>query len=120
VSYCRFSSDNWKSDVYSYADVNGGYTTHVAVSKLKGEVPTEVPFPKSGDEDAVQKWVESNRAVMAFLENAERVPLGLPHDGETFNDPDLQALRARLLSLRAVGYHVPERAIQRIDEEAGQ
>lgn len=29
MSYCRWSSDNFKCDVYVYADVSGGWTTHV-------------------------------------------------------------------------------------------
>ena len=33
MSYCRWSSDGFKSDVYVYADVAGGFTCHVTDGK---------------------------------------------------------------------------------------
>lgn len=85
MSYCRFSSDNFQSDVYVYADVYGGYTTMVA----------EV---RSGGDDSLVK-------------------IGLPHDGETFNDETAEGVLKRLLSLRELGYHVPEVALLRLKKE---
>jgi len=120
MSYCRFSSDSFKSDVYCYANVRGGYTTHVAAFKAKGEMPEQPPVPKAGDEGALQKWMVYRQAVSAFIVSAERAPLGLPHDGKTFNDPDLHSFKERLLGLRAVGYHVPDSALQRIQEEINE
>ncbi len=39
MSYCRFSSDDCKSNVHCYEDVGGGYTTRIAGSRHVGEVP---------------------------------------------------------------------------------
>ena len=44
MSYCRWSSDRWQSDVYCYSDVIGGYTTHVARSRREGHAP-EIYLP---------------------------------------------------------------------------
>ena len=84
MSYCRWSSGGDPSDVYCFGDGQGGWTTHVAMSRLSG---------------------------------AEQRPIGLPHDGKAFWDKTLQDLKARLLSLRQLGYHVPDHAIDRIDQE---
>lgn len=43
--------------------------------------------------------------------------VGLPFDGQSFYDPDLQSFRKRLLHLREVGYRVPDHVFKRIDEE---
>lgn len=69
MSYCRM----YNSDVYCYADVAGGWTTHVA-----------------------------HRG---------------PCSGETYNDCTLTSFRARLTTLRAAGYDIPEFVFDRIDEE---
>ena len=39
MSYCRFSSEDFSSDVYCYADCSGGFTTHVASNRIIGDIP---------------------------------------------------------------------------------
>ena len=41
MSYCRWSSDNFQCDVYCYADVSGGYTTHVKDGKTYNDATPE-------------------------------------------------------------------------------
>ena len=111
MSYCRFSSDNWKSDIYCYESVGGGYVTEVAGQRPAGEVP-----PASDVQTATyQEWQESYLAQIEALEDL--VPIGLPEDGQTFTDDTLDELLARLLWLRGLGYHVPEGAFEEIREE---
>lgn len=122
MSYCRWSSDNFACDVYCYADVSGGYTTHVAGNKAVGSVPKVPPFPAQGsDEGTVKRWAaeyaEASRIQMAFLESCERRPIGLPHDGKTFSDGDLDDFLARLEYLKKLGYNVPDWAIASVREE---
>lgn len=114
MSYCRWSCENHKSDVYVYGDVAGGVTCHVAGNKVVGEAP---PVPNLLTVP-IDEFVAAHKAQMAWLETAERAPLGLPHDGETFNEPDELAMVERLLALRALGYHVPEFAIEGLREDA--
>lgn len=52
-----------------------------------------------------------DKAVQAWLATAERKPIGLPHDGQTSQEPDEAAAADRLEALRAVGYNVPQAAI---------
>lgn len=43
--------------------------------------------------------------------------VGLTHDGESFLFGDLEALRAKMIELREVGYDVPDYALAMIESE---
>ena len=112
MSYCRWSSDNYGCDVYVYASISRDWVTHVAGNRVVGDVPK---LPKySRDNDA---WFEAHKKQTKFLSTAQRVPIGLPHDGRTFDDPSPGACADRLESLRALGYQVPQHAIDALREE---
>ena len=117
MSYCRFSSDDYQCDVYCYASVSGYYVTHVASNRpvLDGTLPPAVPWEK----DNADAWLARHEAVMAWVEKAERKPIGLPHDGETFDDPTASDAADRLQMLKDAGYNVPQYAIDALREEAG-
>lgn len=117
MSYCRFSCDSFRSMVYCYEDCSGGYTTHVAASKALGDVPRVPNFPFSQSEADIQAWFAAHQAMMAYLDTAERAPIGLPVDGESFNDATLPEFLNRLLWLRAIGYYVPQHAIDAVQAE---
>jgi hypothetical protein len=113
MSYCRWSCDDFRSDVYCYAHVDGTWTTHVAGNKVVGEVPhvpciLDVP---------PEEFAAAHKTQMEFLDKAERRPIGLAHDGETFKDAGRQEMIDRLLYLRSIGYHVPEHALERLRDE---
>lgn len=117
MSYCRWSSAEWRSDVYCYSDVYGGYTTHVAANRVVGEIP---PVPDQLLHDDPNAWATAHERQMAFLRDCKREPIGLAHDGQSFNDSTLSGLRDRLLTLRAEGYFVPDSAFERIDRELAE
>lgn len=114
MSYCRWSSMNDMCDVYVYEDVAGGWTTHVAFRRRAlppipslplGRVPTRL-------------WLLWDRYVhRATLHLIPLRPIGLPHDGCSFNDSTPGACADRLESLRAMGYRVPLYAIDTLREE---
>jgi hypothetical protein len=114
MSYCRWSSEDFKCDVYAYEHCYGGYTTHVAGNRTVGEIP-KVDW--NADTDIL---VAQHRAQMAFLETCERKDITLPHAGETFNDATLEEFRARLIGLKALGYHIPEYVFEQIDAEIAE
>lgn len=118
MSYCRFSSDDYSSDVYCYEDVSGGFTIHVARNRpvLDVDLPPFVLF----EEDRIDDWMARHKAVMAWVEKAERKPIGLPYDGESFNDPTAGDTADRLQMLKDAGYNVPQYAIDQLREEDGQ
>ena len=114
MSYCRWSSNNWDCDLYCYGSAQG-YTTHVANNRINGDIPKEdwqLLYDGKTDEFMVQ-----HNAQMKFLETCTRSPIGLPLDGKTFNDPDLESFLARVLALKAMGYHVPDHVAEAIREE---
>lgn len=116
MSYCRWSSDNWKCDVYCYEDVRGGWTTHVASLKRIGEIP-KYSFPKDGSNEERERFACEYKAHHEALDKTELVPIDGPCDGETFNDSTLEEFRDRLTALKDAGYHVPNWVFETIDEE---
>lgn len=120
MSYCRWSSDGWRSDVYVYEDVNGGWTTHVASNRCvhpSGEQCPELPG-RTDDPEWAERFVEAYERSSAWREECVLVPINLPHDGESFNDPTPGACANRLEALRTLGYYVPQYAIDDLREEA--
>lgn len=114
MSYCRWSSDNWKCDLYCYESVHGGYYTHVAGNRIVGDVP-EIDWRASPDDIAVAYKVQRE-----FMDNCKRRDIGLPHDCETFVDGDLESFKARLLMLREAGYSFSDLVLQEIDAEIAE
>lgn len=47
----------------------------------------------------------------------QKTPIGLPYDGETFHDTDIQAFRARIAHLIETGYRAPDGLLDEIDKE---
>jgi hypothetical protein len=92
----------------------GGFTTHVAGRRhvLKGKLPPPVSM------DDIHAYFKREKKLMALLDKADFVNIGLPCDGESFNDETASECAERLESLRDMGYHVPQYAIDALREEA--
>lgn len=118
MSYCRFSSDDFQSDLYCYEDCAGGFTTHVAGIRYVFKEP--LPPVIILNDANMKEWWERHQKVQSMIDEADRVPIGLPYDAETFNDPDLQSFLDRILYLKSLGYRVPEGVIETIKEEMGE
>ncbi|HEX3862744.1 MAG TPA: hypothetical protein VHY35_13720 [Stellaceae bacterium] len=114
MSYCRWSSDDWRCDLYCYEDVSGGWTTHVANLRRVGNIPKVDWNLLSTD---VRKFNRQYAAQRASLDKMELVNIGLPHDGETFHDYSLEDFRDRITMLRDAGYSCPDYVLEEIDEE---
>lgn len=120
MSYCRWSSLNWMCDVYCYEDVSGGWTTHVA-SRRRIHPPTDPgPMPVGGPQADWSAWFERYKQAQAELDDIPLVPIGLSHDGESFNDPTLETFQDRLTTLRETGYTVPDYVFETIAEEIAE
>ncbi len=146
MSYCRWSSMNWMCDVYVYEDVGGGWTTHVAeLRRAIPPVPDLlecsfsmaihswsgcywnresriIEYPHRWRGAAYCAWTRlstfwHNRVHMGSLKLIPLRQIGLPHDGESFNDPSPADCADRLEQLRAIGYRVPQYAIDALRGE---
>jgi len=116
MSYCRFSSDNWRSDIYAYESCYGGFVTHVAGNRLEGDTP--IPeLPAGWHNLPVDEFERLHEAQSEWVDAARHVPIGLPFDGEMFQDGTIEELRSRLIWLRGLGYRVPDSALAAIDHE---
>jgi hypothetical protein len=118
MSFCRFSDDNFKSDVYAYESADG-FVVHVASNRVVGDVPArpsiaDIPYIAPGE------FSRAHQAQHEFLETAERAPIGGPYDGQSFRYATLRELHDGLLQLRADGYHVPQFALDDIEEELNE
>jgi hypothetical protein len=113
MAYCRWSTDDFQCDLYCFEHVDGYYVTHVAGNRLvyKDPLPPNVPF------EDTEAWVERHSKIMEMLSEAERIPIGLQHDGEEFRDSTLEEMLNRIKELKKVGYAVPEYVIKYIEKE---
>lgn len=116
MSYCRFSSDDFASDVYCYESVGDFFAIHVAGNRIVPCEPLPEPIPLT--QDNIKGWVARRKVVSEILGRSPHVAIGLPHDGETFSEPDAAACADRLVALRALGYVVPQYAIDELRDEA--
>lgn len=114
MSYCRWSSDNWKSDVYVY-EAKEGFIIHVAGARYVGNIP-----PLLGWNDATQdEYFARYKEQMDFVKQAVTVDIGGEFDGVDFTLATLEELRDKLREIAAAGYHVPEYVFETITEEIG-
>ena len=116
MSYCRWSSDDFGCDVF-VADCYGGWTTHVAWGRHTNPVG---PIPKTPHEWWTEEAVAAREAQRKWLDAAVVIPIGLPHDGKSFNDETPGECANRLEKLRALGYNVPQYAIDVLRKEQGE
>lgn len=116
MSYCRWSSDNHRSDVYTYECIDGFWTTHVAGLKRVGEIPEHPSYSEPINDD----WMRRAKVHRDAVEAAELVKIGLPHDGKTFKDTGPAECADTLKMLREAGYHVPSWAIEELEAEAAE
>lgn len=120
MSYCRWSSDNFKSDVYAYADVSGGYTTHIAGNRVIGDCPPGADYTTIGEDGWAARAAEAEQVRSKFLANCDREPIGHAYAGMSFNDSDLESFLARMEHLRSEGFHVPDYVFDTIREEIAE
>lgn len=112
MSYCRVSSDGWRSDLYCYGD-GSHYITHVSHCRSKGRIAQDLD-ERYFSYDEVEA-VEQQQ--MLDLQKCKKVKIKLPHAGKTFMDKTPQQFLDRLFWLKKIGYHVPDSAIVRIAGE---
>lgn len=115
MSYCRWSTESPRSDIYCYeSDV--GYEVHV--TRCRRVLPLDLPPPVPFDGDHIAEWVARREVVAQMLDAAPLVPIGLPHDGESWCVRMPGEAADLLARLRDIGYDVPDSAIEALREEA--
>lgn len=118
MSYCRFSSDNWKSDIYAFTHVDGGYVIHVAACRYVNPDPIPVLPEEAWHTLPPGELTQILEAQQAWRDAATLEPIGLEQDGEQFNVDTAAECVELLNKLSDAGYHVPAFAIKALEEEA--
>lgn len=107
MSYCRFSSDDFRCDIYAYESAEG-FIVHVASVRYLGDIPKLQPTPEQGDDSGWKAWHKAHSAQSEFLLTAKTEPIGLLSDGEVFVFPTEDEMFAGCLVLKEAGYSIPE------------
>lgn len=116
MSICRFSSDDWKSDVYAYESVYGGVELHVATNRKVGNIPSMGDLTDIDGEE----FTKRHRRQMKALKKAKSVPIGGKYDGKSFTFNNLEELYDFFFELKKEGYHVPKNAILNVAYSIGK
>lgn len=117
MSYCRFSTDQFRCDVYVYEHCGGWHQIHVAGNKHVSDKPR--PAPVSLDAPFAE-YMAADDALTAWMDQATRVAIDLPHAGESFECAGPLECAEKLEELKALGYVVPQFAIDALREEAAE
>ena len=100
MSYCRWSSMDFKCDLYVY-EADDGITIHVASNRVVGDVPAI-------DWSSAELLYSTYKAQMEFLDTTEREPIGLQYDGESWYGLSIDAACTIVDMLEQEGYTLPE------------
>lgn len=112
MSYCRWSSDNWLSDVYAYESARG-FEVHLATNRYVGEIPPLLPW----SEENPDAWFRRYQEQMAVVTRLPKEPIGGPFDGQTFVYATLDEFYDGLLDIMKEGYHVPDFVFDMLEDE---
>jgi hypothetical protein len=115
MSYCRFSSCDYWSDIYCYESANG-YEVHVATNRHV----FDEPLPPTVDltTDSIEAYLVRHNKMQELLDRAKCVTIGLPYDGQTLTHDTAKECAETLIYLKEMGYHVPQSAIGFLVEES--
>ena len=91
MSYCRWSSDNWRCDLYCYeGDV---FITHVAGRRRMGHIPDDRWSDFIQGKITAEEYTKLHAEQMKAVTACELEDIELPHAGETFEDSDLESFK---------------------------
>jgi hypothetical protein len=117
MSFCRFSDDDYRSDIYAYESVSGSFEIMVAMNRHANPDPRPNPGPIPTDKADIDAWTKIYLALNNWLGAATVEPIGLGSDGKRFSFSTPGEAADKLEELRASGYNVPQRAIDDLREE---
>lgn len=128
MSYCRWSSDDHQCDVYVWADCDGGYRTELAGRRRVFKVPMPPPVTLPvGEPDSPERaaWAEATVDRMAAVSRLvddetqfDWLDLPTPDGGHSYWHDTADECADNLERLRALGFNVPQYAIDGLRVEA--
>lgn len=115
MSFCRFSSDDYRSDFYAFESAEG-YELYIARNRVIWDPP-----PSAMAEEALRlppgEWTEMHRVYMDALNTAPRELIDHPAAGAHFLFDSLRQLRNKIAELSEQGLHAPGWLLPELDLE---
>lgn len=123
MSYCRWSSDSFRCDIYCYADIGGGWTIHVAGRRRIMPDDLRDPLFQPGvwgndmSTEKIAKLMEGHNKFNEELDKCEFEEIKTPSAGLSFSLSTLEETIEKMKELKAEGLNVPDYAIEELEEE---
>lgn len=123
MSYCRWSCDQWQSDVYVFHHDLGHYQIHVAGRKRVPHPDHPMPEVTANILSDFDEWCKQHGEQMAWLDPDNEgalwhwEALDSPHSGESYECATPLETVEVLENMRLAGLHVPQHAIDSLMEE---
>ena len=114
MSYCRFSSDNWTSDLYIYASGQG---IEVVTASNRYHFSPNFPMPEFNALDVDFDFEAYNKGYKLAMEHKVIKDIQLPYAGEQFLYDTGEEAAEFVRELSELGYHVPDGVIEALEEE---
>lgn len=115
MSYCRFSSDNFKCEVYCYEGIDG---FHVIIARKKFKDIKNAPHVDYINDYNIDEVLIQHKNFNDWMETAEEVDIGLPEDGEHYVFGDVHQAYEKMKQLKEMGYYIPVYTMEILKEDA--
>lgn len=123
MSYARFSSDDFRSDVYVYESADG-FVLHVASNRANITEEQYAALPTAGDltsEEGIKAYLDHNNALhQLIMTGANSEAIDHPQAGETYVLDAPGDCADKLEELRKEGFYIPQFAINTLREEQNE
>ena len=119
MSYCRFSSDGFKSDVYLYGSVDNDYVLHVASSRIKNIDELSKNLDLKIEKDNIKSFMKQyTKLLQKINKHAIHENINGKYDGQIFSFKTSKETIKMLKTLKKEGYHVPKNVFKMLKEES--
>lgn len=115
MSFCRFSTDDFRCDFYAYESKNG-FHLYVAGNRINWDPPVS-PYDPSSLELSQEEFGRVSREYHEALERAPREPIGLEGAGGDHLLGTLRELRDMIGEHMRRGFRAPGWLLPSLDEE---
>ena len=114
MSFCRFSTDNYRCDLYAYESAHG-FELHVAAQRVHWD-PPQSPLSLEALNLPHEEWLALYARYHDALREAPRSSIIHPDAGGHHLLGSLQQLRDKIEQLISEGLHAPDWLLPELDE----
>lgn len=115
MSYCRWSCDNSKSDVYVYQAEDDSYSVNIRTHRyvIDDNAPVVIEYDGTNGAEAYASTLAYSR----YLRDRPRIPIVKQYAGQRLYFDDIPSTIVFLRQLQLLGYHVPLHAFERLEHD---